>query len=741
MQSINVVKHDGSTEPLIIDKATKSLQWAVADLKGVSVSDIEMQSKLHFYDGIHTSYILDVFIKTCDDLATLRNPNYDIVARNLKLQKLYKRVFGGITPPTLHDFLAERVLDGHYSKYLNPVALEHAGISMQYLNDQLLHDRDFTFTSSGLDALINGYKVCNMETPQFMFMAIAIDVFRDYHINPTQHIIDFYHALSTFQITLPSPEMRALRTYSTDYASCIIFRMGDSIDSWDACDSALLLHTVASAGVGVDIADVASLGDVVKSGKIRHSGKLPICKSIDTTIQKASQEGRRGSATPYIAFFDPEIETIFALKSPRMPVEDRINDLSYGIKLNQLAYDRAKSGGVISLFSVRKAPKLLELFYGTDIDAFTKYYEQCEGEELFTSQIDAQDYWERLVAVESTETSSYYIMNIDEMNANSHIPRPITMANICIEYMTSVQPLSSEHPNRPDIGVCVLGNVNQGKVGIDQLPHITNLLVRAQSHIMTRQVHPTSQANAYVDTYHDIGLGLSNHAFWLANQGLRYGQQEALDKHDQWMEHVSFNCHVASVDLASELGAAKGFEYHDKLLPINRYNRNVDKLVNRAYDCDWAQLNLRIQQHGMYNVGLMMVPPSETSAGPSNQTTSLEPIRNLLTIMDKSGVNYKQFAPDAIRLADKYDFAYDRDINKDFLKHVAITQKWIDKGISANTFYNPELTNSKVSAKAVISDLFFAKKYGVKGRYYENVKMLDEEELNLSGCSGSGCSV
>jgi len=620
MTHINVIKHNGSSEPLSIDKATKSLQWAVENLSGVSVSDIEMQSKLHFYDGIHTSYILDVFIKTCDDLADLRNPNYDTVARNLKLQKLYKRVFGGITPPDLVSFLRDREDAGHYSPNLLNSNIDYE-IDFNELDRAIDHSRDFTFTSSGLDALVNGYKVCNMETPQFMFMAIAIDVFRDYHINQTQYIIDFYNALSTFKITLPSPEMRALRTDSTDYASCIIFRMGDSIDSWDACDSALLKHTVASAGVGVDIADVSSIGDKVKSGKIAHSGKLPICKSIDSTIQKASQNGRRGSATPYIAFFDPEIETIFALKSPRMPVEDRINDLSYGIKLNQLVYDRAKSGGVISLFSVRKAPKLLELFYGNDIDAFTKYYEQCEAEELYTSQIDAQDYWERLITIESTETSSYYIMNIDEMNANSAIPRPITMANICIEYMTSVQPLSSEHPNRPDIGVCVLGNVNQGKVSIEELPHITNLLVRAQSHIMTRQNHPMPQANAYVDTYHDIGLGLSNHAFWLANQGLRYGQSEALLKHDQWMEHFSYNCHVASVQLARELGHAKGFIYHAKILPINRYKRTVDELVNRAYDCDWEGIDARIKQHGMYNVGLMMVPPSETSAGPSNQTT------------------------------------------------------------------------------------------------------------------------
>jgi ribonucleoside-diphosphate reductase alpha chain len=735
---VNVRKHSGNLEPLDISKGTASLEWAIGDLKGVSASEIEIQSKLHLYDGIETSYITDIYIKTCDDMADLRNINYDAVARNLKIQKLYKKVFGSIVPTNLVGFLTERVEDGHYSNNL----LHNARIDYDVLNDHIDHSSDFTFTSSGLDALIKGYGVCDMETPQFMFMAIAIDIFRDYHLDPMPYVIGFYHGLRTFKITLPSPEMRALRTNSTDYASCITFRMGDSIDSWKQASNALIDHTVASAGVGIDISDVASLGDKVKNGKITHSGKIPVLKSIDADIQKASQNGRRGSATGYINFFDTEIETIFALKSPRMPVEDRINDLSYGIKLTQLAYDRATEGGVISLFSVRNTPgELFEAFHSGDNAWFKRVYEQCEQDELYSSQIDAQFFWERMVAIESTETSSYYILNIDEVNQNSHITRPIHNYNICMEYGTGTETLSSKHPDRPDIGVCVLGNVNQGKVAIEELPAIMDLLVRAQSHIMIRQIHPTSQANAYVNMYHDIGLGLSNHAFWLADNDLRYGTEDALYRHNEWMEHFSFNAHVASMHLAEELGAAKGFEYHAKLLPIDRYNKNCDELVSPELHCNWEWLKSRVLLVGMYNVGLMMVPPAETSAGPSNQITSLEPLRSLLTIKDKSGTNYKQFAPDALRLANKYDFAFDKDMNIPFIKDVAITQKWVDKGISANTFYNPEWEGGKISAKDVIMHLFLMKYYGCKGRYYQNTKLPDEVDALAESCTGGGCSV
>lgn len=48
MQTTNVVKHDGELEPLDLTKPTASLEWATDGLSGVSVSDIMMQSKLHF---------------------------------------------------------------------------------------------------------------------------------------------------------------------------------------------------------------------------------------------------------------------------------------------------------------------------------------------------------------------------------------------------------------------------------------------------------------------------------------------------------------------------------------------------------------------------------------------------------------------------------------------------------------------------------------------------------------------
>jgi ribonucleoside-diphosphate reductase alpha chain len=213
------------------------------------------------------------------------------------------------------------------------------------------------------------------------------------------------------------------------------------------------------------------------------------------------------------------------------------------------------------------------------------------------------------------------------------------------------------------------------------------------------------------------------------------------------MEHFAYGLISASCDLVNKFGVAPGFDktsWSKGLMPIDRYKSTVDELTNRSLLClDWNDLRKRVLEKGMANCGLSMIPPSESSSIGSNQTSSIEPIKEQLTIKDRKGHNLKQYAPEPIRLADKYDYAYDRPITKDFLKHTAIANKWIDKQISNNAFYNPEYyQDEKVDLKDIIDDMFYAKHYGIGTMYYLNTKIKDaDQSAEPQGCSGGGCSV
>ena len=89
-----IVKRTGKKEPLNIEKIHKVVMFACEGLAGVSASQIEMNSNLQFYDGMSTSEIQEILIRSANDLITLDSPNYQYAAARLLSYGINKQVFG-----------------------------------------------------------------------------------------------------------------------------------------------------------------------------------------------------------------------------------------------------------------------------------------------------------------------------------------------------------------------------------------------------------------------------------------------------------------------------------------------------------------------------------------------------------------------------------------------------------------------------------------------------------------------
>ena len=59
-----VVKRNGSIEPLNLEKIHRMAEEACEGLAGVSASQVEIQSGIQFYDGIKTSEIQEILIRS-----------------------------------------------------------------------------------------------------------------------------------------------------------------------------------------------------------------------------------------------------------------------------------------------------------------------------------------------------------------------------------------------------------------------------------------------------------------------------------------------------------------------------------------------------------------------------------------------------------------------------------------------------------------------------------------------------
>ena len=59
--SIKVTKRDGTQQDFDLDKVHKVLEWAVADIAGVSMSEIELKANIQLYDKIPVFFIVYLY--------------------------------------------------------------------------------------------------------------------------------------------------------------------------------------------------------------------------------------------------------------------------------------------------------------------------------------------------------------------------------------------------------------------------------------------------------------------------------------------------------------------------------------------------------------------------------------------------------------------------------------------------------------------------------------------------------
>lgn len=207
---INVVKRNGTKEPLNLDKIHNMLFKACDGLTGVSVSDIALKARLSFYDGITSKEIHAALIKSAADLISETGVNYQYVAGNLLNYDLRKTAWGGMEPPRLFDHITKMVEAGYYTTELLEFYTEEQWDKIEAFID---HDRDFKMTYIGLNEYITKYamrdrskkELTPLETPQITYiLASALSAFESRSI---KEVKSFYNDFSQWNISLPTPIM------------------------------------------------------------------------------------------------------------------------------------------------------------------------------------------------------------------------------------------------------------------------------------------------------------------------------------------------------------------------------------------------------------------------------------------------------------------------------------------------------------------------------------------------------
>ena len=725
---MNVIKRDGETTPLNLDKIHKMVEFACEGLAGVSASQVEMNSNLQLFDGIKTSDIQEILIRSANDLITLDNPNYQFVASRLLLFSIRKQVVPGWEEgfPHLLDHVEECSNAGVYDP---GILSKYSTGEWNLLNGFIDHERCMGFTYAGLRQVVDKYLVQDRssgklyETPQYMYIMVAATLFQDY---PSETRLDYvrryYTAISKGKINVPTPVLAGVRTPIRQFASCVLVDADDTLDSIFSSDMAIGKYVAQRAGIGINAGRIRGINSKIRGGEVQHTGVVPFLKKFESTVRCCTQNGiRGGSATVHFPIWHKEIQDILVLKNNKGTEDNRVRKLDYSIQISKLFYERFIANKDISLFSPNDVPGLYDAFGTAEFDRLYEEYERQES--IPRGTIAAQELILDLLK-ERAETGRIYIMNIDHCNEHSSFKDKVTMSNLCQEITLPTTPL--QHiDGGGEIALCILSAINVGKLrNLEELEELCDLAVRGLDSLIDYQKYPVEAAEVSTKNRRSLGIGYIGLAHYLARNNVKYDDPAAWKLVHDLTEAFQYNLIQASVNLAKEYGACGYYDrtkYSEGILPIDTYKKDVDDIVPNELHYDWDNLRNDVSTYGLRNSTLSAQMPSESSSVVSNATNGIEPPRDYLSIKKSKKGPLKQVVPSYGTLKNAYTLLWDMPGNEGYINIVSVMQKFFDQAISGNWSYNPEnYPDNEVPVSVLAQDLLTTYKYGWKTSYYHN---------------------
>ena len=750
-QEILVTKRNGSKESIDLEKIHRVVHWASQDLENISVSQVEINAQLAFFDGIKTEDIHETIIKSAADLISTDVPDYQYLAARLAIFHLRKKAFKSFTPPPLIDHVKKLTDLGIYDK---DILKRYKPSEFKELDNYIDHWRDMNFSYAAVKQLEGKYLVQNRvtgeihESPQILYMLVGMCLFQEYKGKSRLNIVKrFYDAASNFKISLPTPIMAGVRTPTRQFSSCVLIESDDDLDSISAASGAIVKYVSQRAGIGINAGKIRALGSPIRGGEATHTGCIPFFKHFHTAVKSCSQGGvRGGAATLFYPLWHLEVESLIVLKNNTGTDENRIRHLDYGVQFNGLMYERFLKDGNITLFSPNDVPGLYDAFFA-DQSKFKKLYEKYEKDDsVRKQQINARELF-ALFMKERANTGRIYLQNVDHCNTHGAfdpIDAPIKQSNLCMEITLPTKPLYSVQDETGEVALCTLSAVNLGAIeSLDELEDITDIIVRSLDSLLDYQDYPLKSAEITSNNRRTLGIGVTNLAYYLAKNDVKYSDGSGNDLIHRTFEALQYYSLKASNQIAQEFGPCPLFsetKYAKGIMPIDSYKKDIDDFCSTKLELDWDTLRKNIKEKGLRNSTLTALMPCESSSQISNSTNGIEPPRGFISVKQSKDGILKQVVPDYEKLHSKYELLWNIKNNEGYLQLCAIMQKFVDQSISTNTHYDPsQYDGNKVPMKLFLMDLLKAYKYGIKTLYYHTTRDGASDDQNVEKKGDDDC--
>lgn len=689
--------------------------------------------------------ILLALTKAAVELTEETEPKWEYIGAHFLYMKFEKRIKTESEKRGIRNFY-EKI------QYLTKEKLYGSYILENYSKEEIFEaesyiqeERNCLFNYSGLDLLLNRYVIqthdhIKLETPQEMYMGIALHLAMKEEKDRMKWVKKFYDMLSKQEVTMATPTLSNARKPYHQLSSCFIDVVPDSLDGIYRSIDNFAKVSKFGGGMGMYFGKVRAAGSTIRGFEGAAGGVIRWIRLVNDTAVAVDQLGvRQGAAAVYLDVWHRDLPEFLQLRTnngdDRMKAHDIFPAVCYPDLFWKMAKEDLNQNWYLmcphQIFTVKGWR--LEDCYGEE---WEEKYRQCIEDERIEKRCITIKEIVRMVLKSAAETGTPFTFNrdiVNRTNPNGHRGM-IYCSNLCTEIaqnMQEVESVSTEIETKDgesvvvtttkpgDFVVCNLASLSLGHLPIEDREYMKDLVgtaVRALDNVIDLNFYPVPYAQITNQKYRGIGLGVSGYHHLLAKKNILWESQEHLKFADELFEMINYFAVSASTDLAEEKGVYGFFEGSD--WHTGAYFTKRDYVSK-----EWQKLEQKVRKTGMRNGYLLAAAPTSSTSILAGTTAGLDPVMKRFFMEEKKGSMLPRVAPD-LSVDTYYYYKNAHNIDQRFsVRACGVRQRHIDQAQSLNLY----ITNA-YTLRQLFHLYLEAWEAGVKTIYYVRSKSLEVEE-------------
>lgn len=684
-------------------------------------------------------------IKAAVELTTQEAPKWEMIAARLRMLSFSKELEKTMKACEITSFYEKVVFlteQGLYGAYI----LEHyTKEELDEFEGFLDSERNYLFTYSGLELLLSRYiirtgKGVPMESPQEMFLGIAMHLAMKETEDRKRWVWKFYDMLSSLKVTMATPTLANARKPRHQLSSCFIDTVPDSLNGIYRSIDNFAKVSKFGGGMGMYFGKVRASGSSICGFEGAAGGVIRWIRLANDTAVAVDQLGvRQGAVAVYLDVWHRDLPEFLNLRTnngdDRMKAHDVFPAVCYPDYFWEQARDNIEGDWYLmcphEILTVKGYA--LEDCFGEEWRE--KYLDCVQDERIRKRVIPIKDII-RLIIKSAVETGTPFTFNRDHVNrANPNGHKGIIYcSNLCTEIAQNMRGIEEVEERIETVNgetvvvtvtkpgefvVCNLASLSLGHLNVEdeaEITEITNRVVRALDNVIDLNFFPVPYAKVNNEAYRPIGLGVSGYHHMLAKHGIAWESEKHLEFAEQVFARIHYAAIAASSRLAKEKGSYAYFEGSDWQTGVYFEKRGL-------VDGKWEKLREQVKEQGLRNGYLLAAAPTSSTSIISGTTAGLDPIMNRYFLEEKKNGLMPRVAPD-LSFETYWFYKNAHYIDQRWsVRACGVRQRHIDQAQSMNLYITNEYTFRKVL------DLYLlAWEEGVKTIYYIRSKSLEVEE-------------